>query len=140
MPKKKNPGNSQTPSTNRLFLVDLQNHVVMILDFLSTKMYLHHQSEKSQILFPFNGAISKTKSAFTFSTRLMLGFSETDRISSWRNLFASAKHAHSTMNLHGNDANVWHPHYHLGYTRSKNALIMCFVDLLTSLNEKMQPT
>ena len=63
------------------------------------------------------------------------GFSECDRISYWRDLLVSARHTHSTMNLPmimAGDANVWHPHFNLGRTRSVDALIIPFVDLLAS--------
>ena len=46
-----------------------------------------------------------------------------------------AKHVDSTMSLPmimAGDANVWHPHFNLGRTRSVDALIIPFVDLLAS--------
>ena len=58
-----------------------------------------------------------------------------DRMSYWRDLLASARHVHSTMNLPmimASDANVWHPQCNLGRSLSVGALIP-FVDLLASL-------
>ena len=83
----KNPaGVFPTLSTNRIFLVDLQNHVVVIPDFLSTKMCLHHQSEESQILCPSNGALSKLKNCIYSFYAPHSGFSKKNRISSGRDL------------------------------------------------------
>ena len=104
-----------------------------MLDFSSMKVCLLHQSEESLILCPSDGALSKGKSAFALSTRLMLASLKVT--ASLIDLLASARHVHSTMNLPmimASDANVWHPHFNLGRTRSVDALIVPIVDLLAS--------
>ena len=59
-------------STNRMLMMGLQSHEVVMLDFSSMRVCLVHQSEESLILCPSGGALSKAKSAFALSTRLML--------------------------------------------------------------------
>ena len=58
--------------TTRMSLMGLQGYEVVMLDILSMRVSLVHQSEKSLILCPSRGALSKSKSASALSTRPIL--------------------------------------------------------------------
>ena len=128
--------------TSPMSMTGLQGHEVVMRDFSSTRVCLVHQSVEFTDSVSVRWRVVQGKVCICSFYAPHPGFSEGDRISCWRDLLASARHVHSTMNLPMimGDANVWHPHFNLGRTRSVDALITPFADLLASSCGLMQPT
>ena len=64
-----------------------------------------------------------------------VGIPEADRVSFWQNLIEATRHVRSTVDhplIVAGDANVWHPAFSLGRSRSQDNLITPLVDLLVS--------
>ena len=64
------------------------------------------------------------------------GIDENVRIAFWQELTATVRHVRSTVDLPmviAGNANVWHPHFTIGRSRSVGNLVVPFVDLLIAL-------
>ena len=63
------------------------------------------------------------------------GIAEAERVQFWQDLVAMARRVHIEVRLPmivAGDANVWHPHFNLGRSRSADNMIVPFIDLLLS--------
>ena len=67
--------------------------------------------------------------------RTSRGYPEAERVQFWQELVAMAKRVHIDVRLPmivAGDANVWHPHFTLGRSRSADNMIVPFINLLNS--------
>ena len=86
------------------------------------------------ISFQFGGELSQELHAFAYSTHIMRHVG-VNVCSFWQELVTMARRVHIEVRLPmivAGDANVWHPHFTLGRSRSADHMIVPFIDLLIS--------